>query len=194
MISILFVQEQSIYKFIRGGGLDCWDELRDAHNWPGGNAIVAHPPCREWSKLRAFSKAPPGEKQLAITAVGWVQEYGGVLEHPKGSALWPACGLPVGTAVDSYGGYSLCVDQAWWGHEARKATMLYIVGCPQSQLPGMPIRFDAIQKVVSTSTKKGGSLPEVSKKNRSATPVLFAEWLVTVAEQCQINKSVNQKQ
>jgi hypothetical protein len=71
--------------------------------------------------------------------------------------------------------------------------MLYIVGCIQSQLPAIPIRFDAIQKVISTSTKKGGSLPEVSKKNRSATPVLFAEWLVTVAERCQESKSINQK-
>jgi hypothetical protein len=134
--------------------------------------------------MRAFSKAPPGDKELAVIAVGWVRQYGGVLEHPKGSQLWPYMSLPVGMGVDEYGGYSLCVDQSWWGHEARKPTMLYIVGCPQSQLPDIPIRFDAIQKVVSASTKKGGSLPEVSKKNRSATPVALAEWLVTVAELC----------
>jgi hypothetical protein len=87
MISVLFVQDDSIYKFIRGGRLDCWDSARDARNWPGGNAIVAHPPCREFSKMRGFSKAPPGEKELAYMAVRWVQQWGGVLEHPKGSLL-----------------------------------------------------------------------------------------------------------
>ena len=34
-----------------GEGFDCWDIERNALNWPGGNPIVAHPPCRAWGQL-----------------------------------------------------------------------------------------------------------------------------------------------
>jgi hypothetical protein len=186
MVSILFVQQDSIYKKIRGGTLDCWDFERDAARWPGGNPIVAHPPCREWSQMRGFSMAPVGEKELAVLAVGWVRRWGGVLEHPKGSTLWPALSLPLPGATDKFGGHSLCVDQAWWGHRARKSTMLYVVGCPPKGIPDVPISFDAIQRVLNSRRRPSkGGLQEVTKRERSATPEKFAEWLVELAERCQ---------
>jgi hypothetical protein len=60
--SILFVAKNSVYKTLTdsmGQPLDCWDKERDAMKWPGGNPIVAHPPCRLFSKhLRHLSTAP----------------------------------------------------------------------------------------------------------------------------------------
>jgi hypothetical protein len=65
-VSVLFVARNSVYKTL---GVDCWDEDRNALLWPGGNPIVAHPPCRLWSMLRKFSTAPESEKELAIWSV-----------------------------------------------------------------------------------------------------------------------------
>lgn len=60
-ISVLFTMPGSIYHTIPGA--DCWGlPERDALEWPGGSPIVAHPPCRLWGRLRAFSTAPRSEK------------------------------------------------------------------------------------------------------------------------------------
>ena len=85
MISALFVRMDSIYKQL---GVDCWDIERDARLWPGGNSVVAHPPCRAWGQLAHFSKPREGEKELAILSVNWIRQWGGVLEHPRTSKLF----------------------------------------------------------------------------------------------------------
>lgn len=73
-ISALFVRKDSVYKTLE---IDCWDIERDAMNWPGGNPIVAHPPCRAWGKFSWSANPRPGEKELAIKAIEWVREWGG---------------------------------------------------------------------------------------------------------------------
>lgn len=73
-ISALFVRKDSVYKTL---GIDCWDIERDATNWPGGNPIIAHPPCRAWGKLSAFAHPRPGEKELAIKSIELIREWGG---------------------------------------------------------------------------------------------------------------------
>lgn len=42
MVSVLYVRNDSVYKEL---DVDCWDIERDARKWPGGNPVVAHPPC-----------------------------------------------------------------------------------------------------------------------------------------------------
>jgi hypothetical protein len=74
MVSALFVREDSIYKEL---DIDCWDVERDALNWPGGNPIIAHPPCRAWGRLAQFAKPRLNEKQLAIYSVHTVRIWGG---------------------------------------------------------------------------------------------------------------------
>ena len=181
LVSALFVRSDSIYKNL---GVDCWDIERNALNWPGGNPIIAHPPCRSWGQLSHFAKPLPGEKELAFFAIENIRKYGGVLEHPRASRLWPDY-LPVPGLIDEYGGYSISVDQFWWGHKAKKSTLLYVVGCPISKLPVMPIRFDAIEYVVSRSANsKRGLKKEISKKEREATPIDFAKWLIDLAKRC----------
>lgn len=182
MISALFVRPDSIYKTL---GVDCWDIERDARQWPGGNAIVAHPPCRAWGSLRMMANPREGEKDLAFLSVKWIQQWGGVLEHPATSLLWKEVPLPLPGQHDKYGGYTLCVDQFWWGHKAVKRTFLYIVGCPQHNLPSIPLRLDAVEYTVSSKIKKKSgrrTKKEITKKEREETPIEFAKFLIQIAE------------
>ena len=182
MISVLYVRKDSIYKQL---GVDCWDIERDARNWPGGNSIIAHPPCRAWGKLAHFARPRPDEKQLAINSIALIRKYGGVLEHPRASKLWQTLSLPLPGKIDEHGGFSLCVNQSWWGHKAEKNTLLYIVGISPKDIPQMPISFNAIQYVVSSSTRsKRGEVKEITKREREQTPIDFAKWLIELAEKC----------
>jgi len=180
-VAALFVMKDSIYKTLPE--VDCYDADRNALTFDGGCPVVAHPPCRSWGSLKAFATAaPPGEHEMAIWAVEQVRRCGGVLEHPKGSGLWKATGLPEpGMFPDEYGGYTIQVDQFHWGHKARKRTWLYIVGCPYSQLPARPKRAGKPAHCIGTSRQVGRLLKYVTKKERSATPIEFAKWLVAVA-------------
>lgn len=181
MVSALYVREDSIYKIM---GVDCWDIDRDARNWPGGNAVIAHPPCRAWGLLSQFAKPRPDEKELALHAVKMIRKWGGVLEHPYGSKLWEelidGCRLPKPGRFDVFGGYTICINQSWYGHKAQKKTFLYIVGCPKAMLPNIPITYDAIEYVVRPS-KNGTGAKIITKKEREATPPRLAKWLIDVA-------------
>ena len=67
VVSVLFARADSNYKAL---GVDVWDAERDALTWPGGNPVIAHPPCRLWGMLaNKVTKAVPGEKELATWAV-----------------------------------------------------------------------------------------------------------------------------
>lgn len=181
MIAVLFARADSIYKTLPG--CDVYDIERDARAWPGGCQVVAHPPCRAWGRLRHFAKPRPDEKSLALYAVSRVREFGGVLEHPASSTLWPAGGLPQPGRRDAFGGWTFPVFQHWWGHRAEKATLLYIVGCEPQDLPPIPFRIDEPTHVVQ-SRKRSVHRPHISKAEREHTPPEFARWLVETASRC----------
>lgn len=179
-VAVLFARADSIYKTIPG--CDVYDIERDALTWPGGYPVVAHPPCRAWGQLSHFAKPRPGEKELAIWAIGQVRQWGGVLEHPRSSRLWKVLELPMGEETDEFGGFTLCVDQFWWGHLARKKTLLYCAGLRREDLPAMPIMLGEAACVVSTSkVRYGKPKPEISKAEREQTPPALAKWLVELA-------------
>ncbi len=188
-VSVLFTQDNSIYhKF----NADCWDISRDARNYDGKNPVVAHPPCRAWGQLSHMAKPRPDEKELALFAIDQVRRVGGVLEHPAASKLWPQY-LPLPGTKDNWGGYSICIDQFWFGHRCKKKTLLYIVGVAERHLPDIPIRYDAITHIIGTSGrrkdgKRASSRKEVSKKEREATPEQLAQWLLETARLTRINK------
>jgi hypothetical protein len=75
----LFVRKDSIYKEL---GVDCWDAERNALNWPGGNPLIAHPPCRAWGQLSHWAKPLPGEKELAIWSIEKYENLGVYLSIP----------------------------------------------------------------------------------------------------------------
>lgn len=180
-IAALFVRADSVYK--RLPMVDAWDIERDARQWPGGCPVVAHPPCRAWGRLRAFANPRPDEKELAIWAIEQVRRYGGVLEHPAHSTLWDEISLPTGKRIDEHGGFTLHVNQSWWGHKAAKQTFLYVCGISPRQIPLMPLTMHDPQYVVS-STRGRLKKPEVTKAEREHTPPALAEWLVELARRC----------
>ena len=178
-VAALFVLPDSVYKSLPG--VECFDAQRDAQTFAGGCPVVAHPPCRTWGRLRPFAKAPPEEHDYAPWAVTMVRQHGGVLEHPSSSTLWGACTLPLpGEPPDLFGGRTIEVDQFHFGHRARKRTWLYVVGF--RRLPPLPHRAGKPTRVIST--RKKIALPEVTKREREATPVAFAKWLVRLARAC----------
>lgn len=192
MVAVLFARADSHYKALPG--VDVWDAERDARRWPGGCPVVAHPPCRAWGRLRHFAKPRPDEKALALFAVDQVRRFGGVLEHPEGSTLWAAAGLPAPGHRDEFGGWTMPIAQHWFGHRAEKLTLLYIVGCAPAQVPDMPVVLGASTHVIAqrrtlpdgSRLVKGmpGWRPEVSKAEREHTPPQLAAWLVELANRC----------
>ncbi|SOD41617.1 hypothetical protein SAMN06298226_1919 [Nitrosovibrio sp. Nv4] len=192
-VAVLFARKDSVYKTLTD--CDVWDIERDARRWSGGQPIVAHPPCRAWGRLRKLANPRPDEKALALWAVDQVRTFGGVLEHPSASLLWPVAGLPSPSCgMDKWGGWTLPISQRWFGHRAEKSTFLYIVGCNSKKLPIMPLALGEASHVCGTSGRrrdgsrlhKGdlGWRPEITKTEREATPAAFAVWLVELAKLC----------
>lgn len=139
-----------------------------------------------WGILAHFAKPRPGEEKLAMSAVLQVRLNGGVLEHPAASRLWPTCGLPEPGTRDAYGGFTIVVPQFWWGHEADKATRLYICGIEPKDLPEIPLVLGIAPRTMRSGTKAdiaaGLDRPELLKSQREKTPVAFANWLIDLAQ------------
>lgn len=176
-VQVLFTQAKSTYLDL---GCDCYDLQRNALSIKSKLPAIYHPPCRAWSRMRTFSKVPVGERFLAIWSVSRVRRYGGIVEQPAGSKLWKFLDLPMpGSGYDIFGGFSISIDQHWFGHKAKKNTWLYIKGCSVNDLPPYPMNFDLITHCLNSSLKSR-RLKELSKNKRSYTPILFAEWLIEV--------------
>lgn len=172
-VAVLFARSDSVYFDLV---FDVWDAGRDARGYGGPWPVVAHPPCRAWGRLAKLAKPRSDEAELAFYAVDFVRCFGGVIEHPYGSDLWPAAGLPKPGAFDEYGGWTVLVDQGWWGHHAPKPTWLYVVGMPRHHLDGLP---------VEAMRRKGRTLA-MQPADRERTPRLFAEFLVRLAGRCYV--------
>lgn len=170
-VSVLFARSDSCYFELVH---DVWDMARDARNYKGSNPVVCHPPCRGWGRLRHWAKPRPDEKALALFAVEQVRRCGGVLEHPWGSTLWHAAGLPHPGKVDAWGGWTLLVDQGWWGHPAPKPTYVYIVGVTREEVGDLPVQL----------RRAAGRTLELSPADRERTPPRFAAFLVDLAQKC----------
>jgi hypothetical protein len=186
-VAVLFARADSVYKGIPG--CDVYDIERDARTWPGGCQVVAHPPCRAWGRLSHMANPRPDEKDLARWAVRQVREWGGVLEHPSGSALWADQQLPLPGDTDEHGGWTLPISQKWWGHKAEKATWLYVVGIDSRDIPDVPLVLGESTHVIASSTMRQKRdhpqfKPEVTKAEREHTPPDLAVWLVDLARRC----------
>lgn len=187
-VAVLFARADSVYKTLPD--TDVWDIERDARQYAGEAPVVAHPPCRAWGRMRHFAKPRPDEKELAFFAIDQVRKCGGVLEHPEGSSLWPAAGLPKPGAIDEYGGFTFPISQKWWGHRAEKMTLLYIVGCRPADLPPVPFSMHEPSHVVASSMFRKGDLqwkPHLRKDEREHTPMALAAWLCEVARRARVH-------
>lgn len=178
MVAVLYVQERSTYH-----ALDCdpWPASRDARQYAGPGPIVAHPPCGPWGRLSHMCVHQ--DRTLAPIAVGQVQRWGGVLEHPAHSKLFAHMGLPLpGWLPDDHGGITIEINQASWDHDALKPTWLYIVGRP-ADMPAFPPRV--VRDPLAYVTR-GRKLAGWGPMKRSRTPPQFAQWLIDLAGRCRV--------
>ena len=176
-VAVLFARADSFYKTLKN--CDVYDIERDARTYKGLLPVVAHPPCRAWGRLRHMAKPRADEKDLALFAVDMVRKVGGVLEHPEFSTLWGAAGLPYPGRYDDFGGWTLPIQQNWFGHLARKNTWLYICGVLPSKLNSYPFVLGEASHLIGGY--KGAKKPEVPRYMREYTPPDMAVWLVGVA-------------
>ena len=184
-VAVLFARSDSIYKSMPQ--CEVYDAERDAHSYTGNLPVIAHPPCKQWCRLRKQAKENPQEKALALWAVAQVRRYGGILEHPYPSELWKAAQLPRAGETDKHGGWTLALLQSDFGHKARKPTMLYIVGIEPQHIKPPMLTLGRASHVIATK-KTTTSRPEVPRADREHTPEPMARWLIQVAEQCQIKQ------
>ena len=82
-IPVLFTAHNSLYN--DNDIFDCYDVERDAFSYTGRSPLIAHPPCRLFSRLRKLSTAAIKEKQCAFFAWARVRQCGGILENQQSS-------------------------------------------------------------------------------------------------------------
>lgn len=201
-VAVLFARADSVYKTLPG--TDVWDEARDARKWTGGLPAVAHPPCARWG--RYWGGAPSQRPRLKLgddgglfeLALAQVRRNGGVIEHPEATHAWKRFGLNAPPRsggwvnADFLGGWTCCVEQGHFGHSARKATWLYLIGvecpppAPWGPAPGDFVRLDQGFHSAAERARaiKTGACQRLSKADRERTPPRFAEWLVELARSC----------
>lgn len=180
-VSALYVDPRGPYAAMPG--VDPWDEHRDARTYAGPYPVVAHPPCGSWGRFRNLASGYDAD--CAPRAVEQVRAFGGVLEHPAHSRLWPHADLPrPGELPDSHGGYTLQVDQCARGHVARKVTWLYLVGVDRLAATAGVLEGGTPTHVVEHTRREGAKrsgLKLCSHQQRRRTPPAFARWLVDLA-------------
>ena len=190
-VAALFVQEKGTYA--GQSGIDAWPESRDARLYAGDLPVVAHPPCARFCRLAGLVQARyphlrKGEDGGCFaSALASVRRWSGVLEHPAYSDAWPMFGLsrpnPKGgwSDPDAYGGRTCHVEQAHYGHRARKATWLYAVGTdlPELRWGRAP---DVTAWVSYNQNHNAGKVVErLSKRASNATPPAFKAVLLDMA-------------
>lgn len=196
MIAALYVETGGCYFGLPD--VDPWDRSRDARLYKGPHPVVAHPPCERWGRYwggspttwpRLIKGDDGGCFALALSAV---RNHGGVLEHPEGSAAWPAHGLMKPPKdggwirADDFG-WTACVEQGHYGHLARKATWLYFIGDAPPELKcgtsGQRLRLeDGFHSAEERRRAiKTGRCQRLSKRQRAATPIPFRDLLLSIA-------------
>lgn len=193
MIAALYVATGGAY--FNRPDVEPWDITRDARLYDGPWPCVCHSPCGPWGNYWHWcgSGILGDDGGCFAAALASVRRWGGVLEHPARSQAWKWFGLPRpparGWARGICGGWSCSVDQGHYGHRARKPTWLYAHGV---ELPELKWGPSSVSGVIDGGAAKrlrararpisANSVVEVlSKKARAATPLPFAELLLSMA-------------
>lgn len=199
MIAALFVETGGCYFGLPN--VEPWDILRDARTYQGTFPVVAHPPCQRWGRFWHGSTRKPHQFQLGddsgcfASALANVRRCGGVLEHPADSHAWDAFGLAKPSRKGGWVkaddvGFTCCVFQGHYGHQAGKATWLYAVGVDLPDLKWgkceQRLHPVALAKHGYEKARRIGILSMVGGKDktriRNATPVEFRDVLIAMAE------------
>lgn len=180
--------------------VEVWDKDRDARKYSGPHPVVAHPPCERWGRYWSGGPSARVKRELGdddgcfAAALASVRQWGGVLEHPEASHAWKRFGiLPPPKSggwliADGYG-FTCCVEQGNYGHPARKATWLYVVGVSVFDLPALiwgPAQGkQKLDEGYSAEERrravKTGICQRLSKRQRMLTPEPFRDILLDIA-------------
>lgn len=189
MIAALFVRPDGPYA--GRDDVDAWPEERDARAYAGPWPVIAHPPCQAWGRLAHVREVTCGRRRgedagCFASAVASVRAYGGVLEHPEGSRAFYRYHLPIPRFGEGWTaglfGWSVAVDQAVYGHPARKRTWLFWFG--EGAPPNVSIDDGsalATHVVVKSRRLSGVRLPELGKRRRELSPPAFADLMINLA-------------
>lgn len=183
-IPVLFTQVGSLYS--SDSRFDVYDVHRDAFTFSDRTPLIAHPPCRLFSKLRGLSTAHPAEKKCAFFSLAQVRQFGGILEHPRSSTLWKTGNFNLSGMVDDYGGFLRSVNLSWFGFPAEKKTMLYFCGLNPGELPPIPLSLIAPGFTIGQPTRSG--MLELPQVNRSQTPQLMLDYFANVIQVIRLNQ------
>lgn len=187
MIAALYVQTGGCYYGLPG--VDPWDEARDARRYAGPHPVVAHPPCDRWHQLSAVNHKRWGfqineDGGCFAAALAAVRKWGGVLEHPAETRAFRFHGLPRpcrgGWQRTIDGDWVTEVDQAAYGHRARKRTWLVFCGAEPDPLCWSPTS-GSHQIGFFDRTK-----PQLPKGERAATPPAFRDLLLGMARSAHV--------
>lgn len=201
-IAALYVENGGCYFGL--ADVDPWDEARDARTYPGPFRVVAHPPCQRWGRFWHGSTRKPHQYKMGddggcfAAALASARQWGGVIEHPADSNAWKAFGLDAPprrggwVRADDLGGWTCCVDQGHYGHEARKRTWLLVYGVKPESLPALTwgpceqrIPQWMIDRYGYAKARKIGVVAMIGGKNktrlRNATPPPFRDLLLSIA-------------
>jgi hypothetical protein len=199
-VAALFVETGGCYFGLPN--VDPWDIHRDARFYRGPYPVICHSPCERWGRYWHGSPRKPHQYELGDddgcfeAALRAVDTWGGVLEHPAYSNAWKAFGLP---KPDIAGGWRRCgvngwtchVEQAHYGHMARKATWLFatcrqrpddlIWGAAPQRLPQIALERYGYEKArrIGVIAYIGG---KDKSKVRAATPPAFRDALLSIAQ------------
>jgi len=215
-VAALYVETGGCYFGLPG--VDPWDEARDARLYEGPHPIVAHPPCQRWGKYWAgapWKIARTGERHEAgddggcfAAALSAVRRWGGVLEHPEGSRAWERFGLAKPERGAGWkradwpfhDGWTCCVEQGHYGHQARKPTWLYVSGVEMQDLPRLDWSpsigtyldeaLHGVEKVAHRRkmSAKYGTCQMINTRDRIKTPIPFRDVLISIAQTAQAQR------
>lgn len=189
MIAALFVEGPPNGVYFGLPDVDPWPIERDARSYLGPWPVIAHPPCASWCKLAGLREFKYGLKRgedggCFASALASVRAWGGVLEHPAWSAAFPAFGLPVPTRAwqrTICGGWVCSVDQAAYGHRAKKPTWLFAHGVVPAPLDWKPRRHTGVWVSDCNHRQRGRVVEFLGKRERSRTPIRFRDVLLDIA-------------
>lgn len=190
IVAALYVEPQGCYAGL--SDVDMWDEARDARRYDGPYPVVAHPPCDRWHMLSAVNHKRWGftineDGGCFASALAAVRKWGGVLEHPAQTRAFRFHGIPQPTSRGWQrtfdGDWITEVDQAAYGHRARKATWLLF--CGDNPPPELIWRTARGTHQIGHFDKK---LPVMRKAEALATPEPFRDLLLAMARSAGVER------
>lgn len=202
MIAALFVETNGVYFGLPD--VDPWDKDRDARLYAGPHPVVAHAPCERWGRYWGggpsvrIPRVKGADAGCFASALVAVRRFGGVLEHPEASHAWREFGLhqppKAGrwTEADKFGGWTCCVEQGHYGHQARKATWLYACGVELPELKWGPSSGQRLDEGFHSKAERDAARaagvkprPRLSTAENLATPIPFRDLLLSIARTAQ---------